>query len=344
MKFIHYLLRRLFYSVFVLLGLSVLIFIIARMLPGDPARLALGPFASKEQIEKLRHAMDLDKPLYLQYVSFINGVLHGDLGRSFQTRRSVSLDITHFLPATLELVTVAILWVLLFGVPFGLLAGRYKDSWFDNVSRLVAFIGVAIPPFVAGLIGQLVFSYGLGILPTTGRLSLMTPPPPTRTGFLLIDSLVAGNLSAFWDALKHIMLPSFSIALIGIGQITRITRSSVSDVLSKDYIEFSRTLGIPDRIITFKYMLRPSFIPPLTIIGLTFASELGNAFLVEQVFGWPGMAKYGIRAILRKDFNAVMGVVLVIGIAFVVVNLIVDLLAGYIDPRIRLKEGSGEKK
>ena len=342
MKFTDYLARRLFYSIFVLLGLSVLIFIIARTLPGDPARLALGPFASQEQVEKLRHDMGMDKPLVVQYIDYIKGVFSGDMGMSFQTRRNVFLDIKHFLPATLELVFMSIIWVLIIGIPFGLLAGRYKDSWFDNVSRLVAFIGVAVPPFVAGLIGQLIFSYGLGILPTTGRLSLLTAPPPHRTGFFLIDSLLAGNLETFWDAFVHILLPSFSVALIGIGQITRITRSSVSDVLNKDYIQFGKALGIPNRLMTFKYMLRPSFIPPLTIIGLTFASELGNAFLVEQVFGWPGMAKYGIRAILRKDFNAVMGVVLVIGLAFVIVNLIVDLVSGFVDPRIRLKESSNE--
>ncbi|RKX75918.1 MAG: ABC transporter permease [Spirochaetes bacterium] len=342
MKFTDYLLGRLFYSIFVLIGLSILIFVIARMLPGDPARLALGPFASGVQVAKLRHEMGMDKPIYLQYVDYIKGVLKGDMGKSFQTRRNVALDIQHFLPATLELVGISIIWVIIIGIPFGLLAGRYKDSWFDNVSRLVAFIGVAIPPFVAGLLGQLIFSYGLGILPTTGRLSLLTVPPPERTGFYLIDSLLAGNLETFWDAFVHILLPSFSVALIGIGQITRITRSSVSDVLSKDYIQFCKTLGIPNRLITFKYMLRPSFTAPLTIIGLTFASELGNAFLVEQVFGWPGMAKYGIRAILRKDFNAVMGVVMVIGLAFVIVNLIVDLVSGFIDPRIRLKESSNE--
>jgi len=185
--------------------------------------------------------------------------------------------------------------------------------------------------------------YGLGILPTTGRLSLLTPPPSTRTGLLIIDSLIAGNFNALGDALKHIILPSFAVAMTGIGQITRLTRSSVSDILSKDYIESVRALGVPDRYVTFKYMLKPSFIPPLTILGLTFASELGNAFLVEQVFGWPGLAKYGIRAILRKDFNAVMGVVLIIGLAFVLVNFLVDLLAGYIDPRIRIKEKLSEQ-
>jgi len=342
-KFTHFLAYRVLHSLLVLFGLSVLIFIIARMLPGDPARLALGPFAKAEQVTELRHEMGMDKPLHVQYFVFIRGVFHGDLGLSFQTRRSVTLDIIHFLPATIELVLMAIVLILVLGVPFGVLAGRYKDSWFDNISRVVAFIGVAVPPFVAGLLGQLIFSYGLGILPTTGRLSLLTPPPLTRTGLLIIDSLIAGNFNALGDALKHIILPSFAVAMTGIGQITRLTRSSVSDILGKDYIESVRALGVPDRRVTFKYMLKPSFIPPLTILGLTFASELGNAFLVEQVFGWPGLAKYGIRAILRKDFNAVMGVVLIIGLAFVLVNFLVDLLAGYIDPRIRIKEKISEQ-
>jgi len=328
------------YSILVLVGLSVLIFIIARILPGDPARLALGPFASQEMVARLRHQMGMDQPLHLQYVAYVRGIFHGDLGLSFQTRRSVSLDIAHYLPATFELVLVAIIWVLIIGVPFGVLAGRYKDSWLDNISRVVAFVGVAVPPFVVGLIGQLIFSYGLGVLPTTGRLSLLTPMPPARTGLLILDSLIAGNFRAFGDALIHILLPSLAIAMTGIGQITRLTRGSVSDVLGKDYIEAARAFGIPNRYVTFKYMLKPSFIPPLTILGLTFASELGNAFLVEQVFSWPGMAKYGIQAILRKDFNAIMGVILIIGLAFVAVNFIVDVLAGYVDPRIRIQEES----
>jgi peptide/nickel transport system permease protein len=340
MKFVYFFIRRLLYSILVLIGLSVLIFIIARILPGDPARLALGPFASQEMVTRLRHQMGMDQPLHLQYVAYVRGIFRGDLGLSFQTRRSVSLDIAHYLPATLELVLVAIIWVLIIGVPFGVLAGRYKDSWLDNISRVVAFVGVAVPPFVVGLIGQLIFSYGLGILPTTGRLSLLTPMPPTRTGLLILDSLIAGNFSAFGDALIHILLPSLAIAMTGIGQITRLTRGSVSDVLGKDYIEAARAFGIPNRYVTFKYMLKPSFIPPLTVLGLTFASELGNAFLVEQVFSWPGMARYGIQAILRKDFNAIMGVVLIIGLAFVAVNFVVDVLAGYVDPRIRIQEES----
>jgi len=338
MDFIYFLMKRFIFSVLTLIGLSMLIFVIARLVPGDPARLALGPFASQEQVEHLRDEMGMNRPLVIQYVDYIKGVLHGDFGISFQTRRSVSLDIMHYLPATVELVGVALVWVLLFGVTSGVLAGRYKDTWLDNASRIVAFVGVAIPPFVVGLIGQLIFSYGLDILPTTGRLNLMTPMPSIRTGFLIVDSLIAGNFSAFGDALVHILLPSFSIAMTGIGQISRLTRGSVSDVLGKDYIEAARMFGIPNRYVTFKYMLKPSFVVPLTTLGLTFASELSNAFLVETVFGWPGMAKYGVNAILRKDFNAIMGVVLVIGVAFVAVNFIVDVLAGYVDPRIRIQE------
>jgi len=338
MRFSSFLLRRGLHTVFVLFGLSILIFVISRTLPGNPARLALGPFASKEQIENLRHTMGMDKPLPLQYWTFITGVVRGDFGLSFQTRRNVALDIAQFLPATAELVLWAIVWVVILGVPLGVLAARYKDRWPDNLVRVIAFVGVAVPPFVVGLILQLTFAYLLGILPTTGRLSLLTTAPPAHTGFVMIDSLIAGNFSALGDALKHILLPSFAIAMTGIGQIARLTRGSMSDVASQDYIEASRGFGIPNRVIAFKYMLKPALIPPLTILGLTFASELSNAFLVETVFSWPGMAGYGIRSILRKDFNAVMGVVLIIGLAFVVVNLIVDILAGYLDPRIRVRK------
>ncbi|MCK5246035.1 ABC transporter permease, partial [Candidatus Bipolaricaulota bacterium] len=290
------------------------------------------------QLENLRQSMGMDRPLPAQYWTYITGIFRGDFGLSFQTRRNVALDIAHYLPATVELVLVAILWVLFLGVPFGVLAARYKDRWPDNLIRVISFIGVAVPPFVVGIMLQLVFSHWLGILPTTGRLGLLVSPPMRHTGFMILDSLIDGNFSTLGDALLHILLPSLATAMTGIGQIARLTRASMSDVASQDYIEASRGFGIPNRIIARKYMLKPAFIPPLTILGLTFAAQLSNAFLIETVFSWPGMAKYGVRAILRKDFNSVMGVVLVIGLAFVVVNVIVDVLAGYVDPRIRKRE------
>jgi peptide/nickel transport system permease protein len=338
MRFVQFLLRRIAYALLVLFGLSMLIFIIARTLPGDPARLALGPYASEEQLESLRQSMGMDKPLPVQYWAYIVGIFHGDFGMSFQTRRNVALDIAHYLPATMELVLVSILWVLLLGVPLGVQAARYKDRWPDNLVRVISFMGVAVPPFVVGIMLQLIFSHLLGILPTTGRLGLLVSPPVRHTGFMILDSLIDGNFSTLGDSLLHILLPSFATAATGIGQIARLTRASMSDVASQDYIEASRGFGIPNRLIARKYMLKPAFIPPLTVLGLTFAAQLSNAFLIETVFSWPGMAKYGIRAILRKDFNSIMGVVLVIGVAFVVVNLIVDILAGYVDPRIRMRQ------
>ncbi|MFC2078113.1 ABC transporter permease [Candidatus Bipolaricaulota bacterium] len=335
MRFASFLLRRLLYSALVLLSLSVLIFVIARVLPGDPARLALGAFATREQVEQLRQEMGLDQPLPLQYFAYVSGALRGDFGKSFFTGREVGMDLARGLPATLELVLAATFWILIVGIPLGVLSARYRDSFIDNATRSLAFVGVAVPAFVVGLTCQLAFSYGLGVLPTVGRLSIMMPKPPHVTGFMLIDSLIAGRLDTFVDAFRHIVLPSISLALVGIGQIARITRASMIDVMSKDYIEASRAFGIPARPLALKYTLRPAFIPPLTVLGLVFAFQLSNAFLIETVFAWPGMAKYGIQSILRKDFNAIMGVVLIVGIAFVVVNFVVDILAGFVDPRIR---------
>jgi len=338
MRFGVFLVHRLCYSILVFLGLSIMIFVIARMLPGNPARLALGPFATEAQVQQLQETMGMNKPLPVQYLTYMAGLFRGNFGLSFQTRREVSLDIAHYLPATLELVTVSMLWVLLFGVVLGVLAGLYKDSWIDNGVRGIAFVGVAVPSFVAGLLFQFIFSYMLDVLPTIGRLSIFMTPPTAHTGFIILDSLLDGNWSAFADGLRHILLPSLAMAWGGIGQITRLTRASISDVAERDYIDASRAFGISERTIARKYMLKPAFIAPLTILGLTFASQLSNAFLIETVFAWPGLAKYGVRAILMKDFNAVMGTVLIVGCAFLLINIVVDILVGFVDPRIRLEQ------
>ena len=332
-----FLARRLGYSIVVLLGLSILIFMISRVLPGNPARLALGPYATQEQVAALEHQMGLDKSLPAQYWVYVTGLFHGDFGMSFQTRRNVADDIRHYLPATIELVALSVVWIAFLGIPLGSLSAKYKDKWLDNGVRIFSFIGVAIAPFVVALLLQFVGAYLIPIFPATGRLSMMVSAPPRVTGFLLIDSLIGGDFRAFGDALWHLILPSFALALGGLGQIARIGRASTSEVLSRNYIEAARGFGIPDRRIMSKYALKPSLIPTITVLGLTFASSIGNAFLIEQVFSWPGLAKYGVRAILRKDFNSVMGVVLVIGVVFFVANFVVDLIIGYLDPRIRLR-------
>jgi len=336
--FFWFLLKRIAYSIIVLLGLSVLIFLISRVLPGNPARLALGPYATQEQVAALEHQMGLDRPLLGQYYMYLTGLFRGDFGMSFQTKRNVLDDIRHYLPATIELVTISILWIAFLGIPFGLISARYKDKLLDNTTRMFAFIGVAIAPFVVALLLQFIGAYLIPIFPATGRLGIFVSAPPRVTGLLLIDSLLAGDLTAFGDALWHLFLPSFALALGGIGQVARLSRASISDVLSQNYIEAARGFGIPGRRIMTKYAMKPSLIPTVTVLGLTFASSIGNAFLIEQVFAWPGLAKYTVRAILRKDFNAVMGTVLVIGVVFFLANLIVDLVIGYLDPRIRLRK------
>jgi len=237
-----------------------------------------------------------------------------------------------------ELVAISMLWIGFIGIPLGTLSAQHKDTWLDNVTRVFAFAGVAIAPFVVALLLQFFGAYIIHIFPATGRLGIMVPPPMKHTGFYLIDSLIAGDLRAFGDALWHLILPSFALALGGLSQIARISRASTSDILESNYIEAARGFGIPDKAIMKKYAMKPSLIPTITVLGLTFASSIGNAFLIEQVFSWPGLAKYGVRAILRKDFNAVMSSVLVIGVVFFVSNFIVDILIGYLDPRSRLRK------
>lgn len=337
MEYAFFVLRRLLWSIVVLVGLSIVIFSIARVVPGDPARIALGPLATQEQVDALRTQMGLDRSVPEQYFRYASGLLRGDLGRSLLTQRSVNADVRQTFPATLELVVSTLLLAVAVGLPLGVLAGRYKDSWLDQVGRFVALFGVVTPSFFIALLLQLLVGYVFRVLPITGRLDPDTEFLATVTGLMTIDAILAWRWDVWWDAVRHLILPSTALAAATMGQIARLSRSSIIDVARKDYVEAARAFGIPDRITTFTYMLRPSFIPTLTVLGLEFASLLGNAFLVEMVFGWPGMASYGVRAILQNDFNAVMGVVMVTGVFFVLVNVAVDIALGYVDPRIRIR-------
>ena len=337
MEFALFLIRRMLWSLLVLAGLSVVIFVIARGMPGDPARMALGPRASQEQVDELREKLGLDRPLIEQYGLYGSGLARGDLGKSLLTERPVNDDIRNTFAATFELVLVTITFAFVLGVPLGVAAARWKDRWPDNVVRLLAIFSAVTPSFFLALLLQILAGYVLHVLPTTGRLPPTMVFSPDLTGLVLVDSLLHGRLDAFAEGLRHILLPATALAAATMGQIARITRASMIDVSSQDYIEASRAFGVPERIRVFKYMLRPSFVPPLTILGLEFASLIGNAFVVELVFSWPGMAAYGIRTILQKDLNAVMGVVMVSGVFFVMVNLVIDVLVGFVDPRVRIR-------
>ncbi len=336
MEFGRFFVRRLFWSIFVLIGLSIVIFVIARVVPGDPARIALGPVATAEQVADLRAEMGLDKPPVTQYLTYIAGLTRGDMGMSLLSRRSVSRDIFEVLPATVELVLFTMLLTVVVALPIGVVSGRFKDGVVDNLGRMYALIGVVMPSFLIALLLQLVAGYWVQVLPVNGRIDATLAEFQGATGLLLVDSIVAGRFDIFSDALRHLILPVLALSAASIGQITRITRSSVIDVSRKDYIEAARAFGLSEARVLFKYMLRPASIPALTILGLEAASLIANAFVVEMVFSWPGVASYGVRTILQKDFNAVMGVVIISGLFFLVANLVIDILVGFIDPRIRM--------
>ena len=335
-KTIKFIAKRLVFSVFVLVGLSILIFVIARVMPGHPARMALGARAPEWAVERLREEMHLNEPLYVQYYYWAKGALHGNFGISLVTRRSVADDIKAFFPASLELALYAGIFMGIVGIILGTISGWYANTWVDNLVRVISYMGIITPSFVFAIFFVLIFSYVLEILPTIGRLTPGVVPPPSITGIITFDALITGRFNVFFDALKHLLLPAISLAMGPLSQEARITRASLVDNVQKDYIASARSCGIPERTIMFKYLLKPSLIPTITIYGLDFAAILGNAFLVELIFNWPGLSRYGMNAMLQKDLNAITAVVLVLGLIFIIVNIVVDLTVGYLDPRIGL--------
>lgn len=338
MKYWQYLVRRFAGGLVSLLGLSVIIFVVSRILPGNPARMALGAMATEEQVQALSREMGLTKPLWAQYGHYMQGLLTGDLGKSLETKRAVATDIARYLPATLELITVSMVFTIIFGIPLGVIAAQNKDGVVDHTTRLIAFFSVSVPGFFIAVMFQLIFGYMLEWLPITGRIaSRYAEAVPQVTGFMLIDTLLAGNPAAHLNVWMHLIMPSLALSLAGMGQVMRITRSSMIDVQDQNYIEAERGFGLPSWLVAYKYTLKNAFIPTLTILGLLYASLLGNAFLIEVVFSWPGIALYGVTAVMNNDFNAVVGVTMVIGVAFVSINILVDVLLGRIDPRIRLQ-------
>jgi peptide/nickel transport system permease protein len=334
MKRSAFVLRRIVQSIPVLIGLSVLIFLIARVVPGDPVAAALGPQASKEQIEEFRRELGLNEPIWVQYIDWVTGVLQGDWGISLRTYENVFHDISIRFAATLELVVVSLFFAVLFAIPLGMIAATNKDRWPDHISRVLAFLGVSMPRFWIAIVFQIIFVAWLGLLPLTGRLPSGMEAPPQLTGFYLIDSAVAGQWSKFVAAGTHLILPATALGLSSMARIGRYIRSDVVEELRRDYVLASQSYGLPRRLIEYKYILKNAFSSALTIIGLDFGFLVGNAFLVEIVFVWPGMAKYGVNAILFSDTNAIIGITMVVGVIYVITNLVVDLLYGYLDPRI----------
>ena len=337
MSYRSYLAKRSLQGIPVIIGLSVLVFFISRILPGDPVRLALGPQATEEQIEFYRSDMGLDYPIYEQYFIWVANAVQGEWGTSLRTSNDVFADIATRFPATFELVTVAMLFALVFAIPLGTIAAMYKDKLPDHLSRIGAIIGLSMPRFWVAILFQVIFFVFLGLFPLSGRLSFGVDRPNRITGMYLVDSLLQLEFHVFLDALWHITLPAVALGLATMAQIMRLLRSDLIEEHRKDYVIAAKAYGLPTNMIILKYMLRNAFTSSLTILGLAFGFLLGNAFLIEFVFSWPGMAEYGVQSIVYQDFNAIVGVVIVIGLGFVIVNLLVDLLYGYLDPRVRLK-------
>ncbi len=341
MQIATFIVRRAIHSVVVLLGLSMVIFVISRILPGDPARIAAGARAPDWVVENLREQMHLNDPLPVQYLFWLRDALRGDLGLSLVTRRNVAQDILELFPATFELALYAGVMMAILGVGLGAVSARHKDRWLDNLVRVLSYMGVVTPSFVWAILFLLVFGFTLGWLPTLGRLTEGLQPPPRITGLYTVDALLTGRVEVFWDALQHIVSPALALAMGSIAQQARITRSAMADNLGKDYIAALRALGVPERVVMNRFLLKPSLIPTVSILGLDFAATMSNAFLVELIFNWPGISRYGINAMLRKDLNAIAGVILVLGVVFIVANILVDMAVASLDPRIRLRTARG---
>jgi peptide/nickel transport system permease protein len=333
---LRYILRKIAIYIFVLLGLSILIFVIGRVVPGDPARLALGPRTPEDVVQNLREEMNLDKPIYEQYVLWLRGVLKGDLGNSLMTRRPVITDLKEFLPATIEVAIISAILMIFIGIFLGILSTKYNNTVLDGVIRIFSYLGVASPAFVWATIFIFLFGFIWPILPTMGRLSYGVSAPDTITGMYTLDAVLAGDIETAVDAFKHLILPAVALSLGGLSQAARITRSTMVDNSEKDYILAEKAYGIPERKILFKYLLKPSLIPTVTVLALDIAALFGNAFLVELIFNYPGMSKYGISAMTNKDLNAISAVVMVLGLIFITVNIIIDVLVTILDPRVKL--------
>jgi ABC-type dipeptide/oligopeptide/nickel transport system permease component len=333
----RYVLRRLLLGVLTLWLVTIVVFAITNILPGNPAEVRLGPLASERALAAEEHRMGLDRPLPERYWTFVTGAVQGDFGTSFKTERPVATDLGDRLPATFELALMATLLALVIGIPLGFVAAARRNSAIDHVARNVAAVAAAMPIFWLGIILVFVFSYQLGWTPgTVGRWPITTDPPPNVTGFLTIDSLLAGDLGAFGTALRYLALPALTLAIIELAPIIKMSRSAMLETLGTDYVRTSRALGFSGRQIFFGDALRNALIPVLTLVGIVLGYLVAGNVIVEQLFSWPGIGRYAYGAVTSNDFNAVQGFILLVAAIYVLLNLAIDLLYAVVDPRIRL--------
>lgn len=329
-----YIIRRLLLLIPVLIGLTLLVFLMIRAIPGDPAHIILGQAATQESIQALQEKLGLDQPWYKQYITYVSGLLKGDLGDSIRTNSPINEEIWIYFAATFELAFCAMLIAIFIGVNAGIISAWFQRSWFDYTAMLLALIGVSMPIFWLGLLEQWLFAVNLEWFPTSGRDNVRDPVKAI-THLYLLDTLLAGNFQQFKEVVKHLVLPSLALATIPMAIIARITRSSMLEVMRSDYIRTARAKGMHMFWVVYKHSLKNATIPILTIIGLQFGLLLGGAILTETIFSWPGIGRYIYDAIYFRDYPVIQSGILIIALIFVFINLIVDLLYAFIDPRIK---------
>jgi ABC-type dipeptide/oligopeptide/nickel transport system permease component len=330
-------LRRIVLAFPTLAGVVVVSFILTHLLPGDPAVYFAGAAPTPEAIADLHKALLLDRPLWEQFASYVSHLAHGDLGRSLVTGQPVLHDLASRVPATLELTICAILLALFVSIPLGVGAALRRGSFVDHVARCVATTALSMPSFFSGLLLVFLFYYLLGVAPAPlGRIDPMGLPPPDRTGFLLVDSVLAGDWEGFRDAAAHLILPAITLALSGIGPLTRITRGAMRTVLSSDFIRAARSYDMPRWRLVFVYALRNALLPVLTTTGFVFSFLISANVVVEKVYSWPGVGSYALEALVGSDYAAVQGFVLTVAFIYVLINIALDILYGIVDVRVRL--------
>jgi peptide/nickel transport system permease protein len=330
--------RRVVVTVPVLVLITLLGFVLTYLIPADPLAMVLSEraMANPEIVQAYRERWGLDAPPHLRYLTYVRNLARGDLGASIATQQPVAEDLLTFIPATVELAVAALLLAVAIGVPLGVVAAVRRDRWPDHVARIGALAGVSVPVFWLGLLALATFYYRFQVAPGPGRLDPHIQPPPLLTGMLIVDSLLAGRWDALVDALHHLMLPALVLAAYVMGIITRVTRSSVLDVLAEDYVRTARAKGAAERAVVFRHALRNALIPTVTVIGLAFGNLMAGAVMTETIFAWPGIGRYAVDAASKLDFPAIMGVTLFVAVVYVAVNFVVDIAYALLDPRIRL--------
>jgi dipeptide transport system permease protein len=321
-----------------LIGVVIVTFLLTRALPGDPAAYFAGPAATPQAIQQVRVKLGLDKPLIVQFGSYISDLAHGNLGTSLTTGQPVVSDLRTRLPASAELTLLGLIVSIVIAVPLGILAATRPNSLVDHACRVVSTAGVSLPVFFTGLILVYVFYYLLGWAPAPlGRLDVFSSPPPQITGFYLIDSLIAGQGDVFVSSLKQLILPALTLGIFSLAPIARMTRASMLSVLSSDFVRTARASGLSFYTVIITYAFRNAMLPVITTLGMVFSFLLGANVLVEKVFAWPGIGSYAVEALLASDFAPVQGFVLTMAVMYVALNLMIDILYGIIDPRVRLE-------